>query len=89
MAGANFETFTHEPMRQVNQDMERIPVWLIPPPGAGEIAGQGRNPREEARALAELIAGFRTVYPEEWDQLRLTPLQHGLETIIERLGMAR
>ena len=72
-----------------DEDSESIPAWLIPLSGAVETSGRGRNPREEARALAELIAGFRTVYPQEWDQLRLTPLQHGLETIIERLRVAR
>ena len=72
-----------------DDNSERIPAWLIPPAGAVETSGRGRIPREEARALAELISGFRTVYPQEWDQLRLTPLQHGLETIIERLRVAR
>ena len=68
---------------------ERIPAWLVPPAGAAATSGRGRSPREESRALAELIAGFRTDDPQTWDQLRLTPLQHGLETIIERLRVAR
>ena len=72
-----------------DKNSERIPAWLIPQSDAAEMSGKGRIPREESRALAELIAGFRTVYPQEWDQLRLTPLQHGLETIIERLRVAR
>ena len=72
-----------------DENAERIPAWLIPLTDVAEMSDKGRNPREEARALAELIAGFRTVYPEEWNQLRLTPLQHGLETIIERLRVAR
>ena len=52
-------------------------------------AAEGETRARRSRALAELIAGFRTVYPQLWDQLRLTPLQHGLETIIERLRVAR
>jgi len=67
----------------------RFPAWLAPPPDSTDTSDRRRRPREEARALAELIAGFRAVYPQEWDQLRLTPLQHGLETIIERLRLAR
>ena len=72
-----------------DENFERIPAWLVPPPGSADTSGRGGKPREEARALAELIAGFRAVYPQDWDQLRLTPLQHGLETIIERLRVAR
>ena len=73
-----------------DDNSERIPAWLIPLSGAAEHKQPPAKSRaKKSRALAELIAGFRTVYPQEWDQLRLTPLQHGLETIIERLRVAR
>ena len=75
------------PSRVKDENSERIPAWLMPPADAANMSG--RSPHEESRALAELIAGFRADYPQEWDQLRLTPLQHGLETIIERLRLAR
>ena len=72
-----------------DRNLQRIPAWLAPPTGEAGVSGRGRGRREESRALAELIAGFRTAHPQEWEQLRLTPLQHGLETIIERLRVAR
>lgn len=72
-----------------DRNVQRIPAWLVPPTGEAGTGGRGRGQREESRALAELIAGFRTGYPQEWEQLRLTPLQHGLQTIIEKLRTAR
>jgi hypothetical protein len=35
--------------------------------------------------LAQIVASFRSAYPELWDELALCPLQHGLETMIEKL----
>lgn len=36
--------------------------------------------------LAEIVTAFKTAYPAEWDELRLCPLQHGLDAMIERMG---
>lgn len=39
--------------------------------------------------VAAIVAGvevFKAQYPDEWEALRLCPLQHGLETMIEKLS---
>jgi hypothetical protein len=36
-------------------------------------------------SLSEAVDEFKARFPGEWDALRLCPLQHGLETMIERL----
>jgi hypothetical protein len=35
--------------------------------------------------LEKLVARFKAEFAEEWESLRLCPLQHGLEAMIERL----
>jgi len=42
-------------------------------------------PGDNAAALARLADYFKAAHPAEWEALRLCPLQHGLETMIERL----
>lgn len=39
----------------------------------------------ESSPLADLLADFRARFPDEWESLRLCPLQHGIETMIEKL----
>ena len=36
-------------------------------------------------AISAGVAAFKARFPGEWDTLRLCPLQHGLEEMIERL----
>ncbi len=42
-------------------------------------------PQDDARALDGVIARFRSAHPEDWEALRLCPLQHGLETMVRKL----
>ncbi len=37
-------------------------------------------------AISAGVAAFKARFPEEWEALRLCPLQHGLETMIEKLS---
>lgn len=39
-----------------------------------------------AEALSAAAAAFKEAYPVDWEALRLCPLQHGLETMIEKLS---
>lgn len=41
---------------------------------------------ERAPKLADLVAKFKADHPEQWDALRLCPLQHGLEEMERLLG---
>lgn len=41
-------------------------------------------PSINGEALARIAAFFRTEFPDEWEALRLCPLQHGLDDM-ERL----
>jgi hypothetical protein len=40
----------------------------------------------DVAAIVAGIEGFKARYPDEWEALRLCPLQHGLETMIEKLA---
>lgn len=35
--------------------------------------------------LSAIVEAFKAAHPELWEELRLCPLQHGLDTMIERL----
>lgn len=35
--------------------------------------------------LSAIVEAFKSAHPDEWNALRLCPLQHGLEAMIERL----
>jgi hypothetical protein len=35
--------------------------------------------------FAAFVADFKARFPDDWEMLRLCPLQHGLETMIEKL----
>ena len=62
---------------------KQVPAWLMREPEQSEDRGQ--SAQRNGRALAEAIDGFRALYPQDWEQLRLYPLQHGIETIVEKL----
>lgn len=36
-------------------------------------------PGDNGDALARIAAFFRATHPDEWERLRLCPLQHGIE----------
>lgn len=51
---------------------------------------RGRPPKQvidlvDAPQLAGIVEDFKARFPDEWEALRLCPLQHGLEDMIARL----
>lgn len=42
-------------------------------------------PGNNGEALSRIAAYFKAEHPAEWDELRLCPLQHGLDAMAERL----
>lgn len=42
-------------------------------------------PGNNGDAFARIVAYFQKAHPEEWEVLRLCPLQHGIDTMIEKL----
>ena len=46
-------------------------------------------PGDNGEALERIAAFFRAAFPEDWEALRLCPLQHGLETMADRLKAGR
>jgi hypothetical protein len=42
--------------------------------------------RGDVAAIAAGVEAFKAQFPDEWDALRLCPLQHGLEVMIEKLA---
>ena len=49
----------------------------------------GPTPQQDARALDGVVERFRALHPADWEQLRLCPLQHGLETMVRKLRAYR
>ena len=47
------------------------------------------TPQQDARALGDAVDRFRSLHPADWEQLRLCPLQHGLETMVRKLRAYR
>ena len=39
----------------------------------------------DGEALQRITDFFKVKFPEEWESLRLCPLQHGLDDMIDRL----
>lgn len=53
---------------------------------------RGRPPKQivdlvepSALVLAGIVEEFKARFPDDWEALRLCPLQHGLEDMIARL----
>lgn len=38
--------------------------------------------------LSDIVEQFKAVHPEQWEAIRICPLQHGLEVMIETLERA-
>lgn len=53
--------------------------------GLGGIVAPDPVPGDNGKALARIVEYFRATQPEAWEELRLCPLQHGLEAMAERL----
>ena len=47
------------------------------------------TPQQDARMLGDVVERFRSLHPADWEQLRLCPLQHGLETMVRKLRAYR
>lgn len=43
-------------------------------------------PGDNDAALARIVEYFKASFPDDWEGLRLCPLQHGLDAMIEKLG---
>ena len=39
-----------------------------------------------AADFSEYVESFKAAYPDEWEKLRLCPLQHGLQDMARLLG---
>jgi len=70
-------------------DQLRIPLWLERGPATAMEWEPVNFIPDEARVLAGLVELFRRYFPQEWEELRLCPLQHGLETMAEKLRFYR
>lgn len=42
-------------------------------------------PGDNGAGLGRIVEFFKASFPDDWDELRLCPLQHGLEAMIEKL----
>lgn len=42
-------------------------------------------PGNDGDALARIVDYLKAKFPEEWEALRLCPLQHGLDEMVKRL----
>jgi len=43
-------------------------------------------PANNGAALERIVAHFKAIEPGKWEELRLCPLQHGIDTMIFMLG---
>jgi len=43
-------------------------------------------PPRKHNDLGDIVAEFKAKHPVDWEALRLCPLQHGLEEMIERIA---
>ncbi len=41
---------------------------------------------KESDDLSSIVDGFKVRFPDDWEALRLCPLQHGLDAMIEKLS---
>jgi len=44
------------------------------------------KPKQSAPSFTEAVERFKAGHPDKWEELRLCPLQHGLEAIAETLN---
>lgn len=45
----------------------------------------GKRPKDHAHHLEDAYEAFQQIDPEGWEELRLCPLQHGIETMVRKL----
>lgn len=50
----------------------------------------GEAPKRSAKlptdGLSAIVEAFKASHPDQWEELRLCPLQHGLDAMIELIG---
>lgn len=56
---------------------------VISEPAAKKLADP--VPGNNGEALARIMTYFQQAHSDEWEALRLCPLQHGIDTMIEKL----
>ena len=55
-------------------------AFLANPPVDGlRVAAADPVPGDNGKALARIVEYFKATYPDEWEKIRLHPLQHGLD----------
>lgn len=59
------------------------PGVIKPSPTTGRLADPA--PGDNGEALSRLVEFFRAQHPDTWETLRLCPLQHGIDVMIEAL----
>ena len=42
-------------------------------------------PGDNGKALSRIVAFFKDTHPDEWEKIRLHPLQHGLDDMVALL----
>lgn len=52
----------------------------------GEASPVAEVPAVSSRVLGGIVERFKADFPDDWEALRLCPLQHGIETMIEKLN---
>ena len=55
-------------------------------PRKARLEGEAFGEQGDVAAIVAGVDAFKARFPDEWEALRLCPLQHGLETMIEKLG---
>lgn len=58
---------------------------LASPTFTGTITHPDPVPGDNGKALARIVAFFKATHPDEWEKMRLTPLQHGLDDMVALL----
>lgn len=53
--------------------------------GANKSAPADPVPGDNGTALGRIVTFFQSEHPDEWEALRLCPLQHGLDAMAEKL----
>ena len=55
-------------------------------PKAARLEGAVAGEHGDVAAISAGVAAFKARFPDEWEVLRLCPLQHGLDAMIEKLA---
>jgi hypothetical protein len=92
MTRRRLRTTSAHSSRNKSADPVGAPEAVKSDPGVRrEDSLEGLEPtqQQDARALGDAVDRFRSLHPADWEQLRLCPLQHGLETMVRKLRAYR